>query len=321
MSDRTAAGRALGRNATSPWSIPLKGWLAVLKRTWSESTEDMIGLVAAGIAFYSFLAIAPLLAATVLVYGLVADPSDVGRDLQAMLSVMPADVVRLVGELLIAAVQGSDGKKGFGLLLALAIALYGGMNAANALISALNIAYEEREHRGFLRVTGLALAITSSGVLLLGVGIGVATLIGRLQSILPEAQPPLIALGRAGSLAAMALLGAGIAATLYRYGPDRRDARWLWLSPGSIAASLLWIIISLGFGYYASRFANYGATYGSASAIIVTLTWLYLSAYVFLLGAELNSELERQTARDTTRGQERPLGARRATVADTVADA
>ena len=309
-----------GRQATSPWAIPARGWLAILKRTWTESTEDAVGLVAAGVAFYGFLAIAPLLAATILIYGLVADPSDVGGDLQAMLSVMPVDAVRLVGDLLVAAVHTSEGKKGFGLLIAIAIALYGGMNGAGALITALNIAYEEQEKRGFVRVTLLTLATTAAGVLLLVLALGVATVIGHLRVTLPEAEPWLVAVGRVCSIIAMAVFGAAAAATLYRYGPDRHDAKWIWLTPGSVAASLLWILISLGFGFYAGRFADYGATYGSASAIIVMLMWLYLSAYVLLLGAELNSELEHQTARDTTEGPEKSLGSRGAVVADTVAE-
>lgn len=316
----SASADPRGRHATSPWAIPAKGWLEVLKRTWTEATEDSIGLVAAGVAFYGFLAIAPLLAATILLYGLVADPSDVGQDLQAMLSVMPADAVRLIGDLLIAAVHTSEGKAGFGLLLALAVALYGGMNGAGALITALNIAYEEQDKRGFVRVTALALSITLVSVLVLVAALGLAALIGHVRALLPEAAPSLLAVGRILSIMLMAVFGAGAAATLYRYGPDRHDARWIWLSPGSVTASLLWILISLGFGYYAGRFADYGATYGSASAIIVMLTWLYMSAYVLLLGAELNSELEHQTARDTTEGPEKPLGQRGAVVADTVAE-
>lgn len=317
---RSAGADPHGRDATSPWAIPAKGWGEVLKRTWNEATGDSIGLVAAGVAFYGFLAIAPLLAATILLYGLVADPSDVGQDLQAMLAVMPADAVRLVGDLLVAAVHTSEGKAGFGLLLALAIALYGGMNGASALITALNIAYEEQDKRGFVRVSLLTLGITATAVLLLAGALGLAAVISHVRSLLPEAAPPLVLAGRIVSVLLMAIFGAGAAATLYRYGPDRHDARWIWLSPGSVAASLLWILISLAFGYYARRFADYGATYGSASAIIVMLTWLYLSAYVLLLGAELNSELEHQTARDTTKGPEKPMGARGAVVADTVAE-
>jgi len=309
-----------GRSANSPWAIPLSGWKAVLKRTWLESTEDAIGLVAAGVAFYGFLAVAPLLVATILLYGLVADPSDVGTDLQAMLSIMPLDAVKLIGDLLVSAVHTSDGKKGFGLLIAMAIALYGGMNGASALIMALNIAYEEQERRSFLKLTLLTLIITATGVLILVLALGAAAVIGHVRALLPEAAPLLVIVGRLISFIAMAIFGAGAAATLYRYGPDRREAKWRWLSPGSIAASLLWILISLGFGFYAARFADYGKTYGSASAVIVMLTWLYLSAYVLLLGAELNSELEHHTARDSTIGPEKPLGSRGAVVADTVAD-
>ncbi|RVT90358.1 YihY/virulence factor BrkB family protein [Sphingomonas crocodyli] len=308
-----------GRYADSPWAIPLKGWIEVLKRTWSEATEDSIGLVAAGVAFYGFLAIAPLLAATILVYGLVAEPADVGSDLRAMLTVMPPDAVRLIDDLLVAAVHTSEGKAGFGLLVALAIALYGGMNGANALITALNIAYEEQDRRGFVRVNLLALGLTAAGVAGLVVALGLAAMISHLRATLPEAGPALVIAGRIASVLAGGLVCAAAAATLYRYGPDRRDAKWVWLSPGSIAAAALWVAISLGFGVYAARFANYGATYGSASAIIVMLTWLYLSAYILLLGAELNSELEHQTVRDTTRGAPKPLGERGAVVADTVA--
>lgn len=307
-----------GRDAASPWDIPAKGWVEVLKRTWTESTEDSVGLIAAGVAFYGFLAIAPILAATVLIYGLVADPSDVGGDLRIMLSVMPADAVRFIGDLLQAAVQISEGKTGLGLLVALVIALYGGMNGANALITALNIAYEEKDSRGFVRVSLLALGITGAGVLALIIAILFATVVAYVRTRMPDASPALVILGRVAASIAMAGFGAAAAATLYRYGPDRRNAKWVWLTPGSIAASILWVLISLGFSIYAAQFADYG-TYGSASAVIVLLTWLYLSAYVLLLGAELNSELEHQTARDTTEGGETPLGSRGAVVADTVA--
>ena len=308
-----------GRAATSPWSIPARGWVAVAKRTWREATEDSVGLIAAGVAFYGLLAIAPLLGASILVYGLVADLSDIGSDLGAMLVFMPADAVRLVGELLVGAVHTSEGKKGFGILIALAIAVYGGMNGASALITALNIAYEEQERRGFVRVTLLALGITASAVLVLVLVLVAAAFVGYARRVFPGAPALLVLFGKAGLLSLTTVLGAAAAATLYRYGPDRREAKWIWLSPGSIMAAGLWLLISLGFGYYARTFGNYGAVYGSASAIIVMMTWLYLSAYVLLLGAELNSELERQTARDTTIGPEKDIGTRGAVVADSVA--
>lgn len=308
-----------GRNATKPWAIPANGWIAVLRRTWAEAIEDNIGLIAAGVAFYAMLAIAPLLAATVLLYGLITEPSALGAHLRAMLSIMPGDAVRLVGDLLQAAVHTSEGKKGFGLLVALAVAIYGGMNSANAIVVALNISYEEQETRSFVRLTLLALAMTIAGILTLIVAALAAAVIAHVRALLPEAAPPLILVGKALSMIFATAISAGIAATLYRYAPNRRATKWIWLSPGSILSAILWILISLAFGAYVKTLGNYDATYGSAGAVIVMLTWLYLSAYLLILGAELNSEVERQTGIDSAKGPDRPPGERGAVAPNTLA--
>jgi membrane protein len=235
------------------------------------------------------------------------------------MAVMPADAARLIGEQLLNVVQGSSGKKGLGLLLALAIALFGARNAAGSIITALNIAYEEEERRGFIKVNLVALAITGAAVITFVIGLlGVAAL-GFLHLALPSSSPVLAALSRVATYFALALLAAGAAATLYRYGPSRRNARWRWLTPGSLLFALGWVLLTLGFGFYVANFGNYGATYGSLGAVVVLLTWMYLSAYALLFGAELNSELEHQTARDTTSGPEQPLGQRGAWAADHVA--
>ncbi len=318
-SDAKISGPDRGRDATSPWAIPARGWKDVLLRTWREAGEDNIGLIAAGVAFYGFLAMVPLLGAVVLSYGLVASPETVVRNMQSLTSVMPADAAKLVGEQLLNVVKSSEGKKGIGLLIAFAVALYGAMNGASAIVTALNVAYEEHERRGFVQRTLLALTITVGGILVAILAVVAIAALGHLDQLFPWAPGFLLVLGKALSYLLMAGAGAAAAATLYRYGPDRAHARWSWLTPGSVAATMLWLIVTFAFGLYVANFGDYNATYGSLGAVVVLLTWIYLSAYALLLGAELNSELEQQTARDSTDGPEKPLGARRASAADTVA--
>lgn len=311
-----------GHHAASPWAIPAKGWKAVLLRAWNEGGNDNVGLVAAGVAFYGFLALVPMLAATVLAYGLFADRQTVISDMQELTSVMPADAAKLIGEQLMGIVRTSDEKKGFGILLALGLALFGARNGAGSVITALNIAYEEHETRSFIRVNLLALAITAAAVVVMILALLAVAGLGHLEALLPGLPAFVVGLGKILSYVVLTLAGAAGAATLFRYGPSRRKAKWVWLTPGSVLAALLWLMLTLGFGIYVAQFGNYNATYGSLGAVVVLLTWLYLSAYVLLFCAELNSELERQTVVDTTEGGPRPLGQRDATVADaTVAPA
>lgn len=291
-----------GRRAQSPWAIPADGWKAVLYRSWKEAGDDNIGIVAAGVSFYGFLALVPLLGAIVLTYGLVAEPRTVIRDVQHLTSVMPADAAKLIGEQLMAVVQSSGGKKGLGLLVALAVALFGARNGAGSVITALNIAYEEKESRGFLRVNLLALAITACAVLVAAVGMVAIAAPGHLEQILPSSSPFLIGLGKVGSYVVLTLVGAAGAAALYRFGPAHAEPRWEWLTPGSVLTAVLWLLLTMGFGVYVAKFGHYNATYGSLGAVIVMLTWLYLSSYALLFGAELNSELENQTTADTRTG-------------------
>jgi membrane protein len=308
-----------GRDASSPAEVPLPGWKSVALRTWKESSADNVGLIAAGVAFYAFLALVPLLGATVLTYGLFTRIDTVTEHVAGLMSMLPADAAKLIGEQLLNVVQTSSGKKGLGLLLALAIALFGARSAAGAIITALNVAYEEEERRGFIRVNLTALAMTAAAVVsavfgMLGIGA-----LGFLDNLFPSANPVAVAISRVLTYLLLAVFAAAAAATLYRYGPSREDARWRWLTPGSILFAVGWVVLTLGFGFYVANFGKYGATYGSLGAVVVLLTWMYLSAYALLLGAELNSELEHQTARDTTAGPERPLGERGAWSADHVA--
>ncbi len=310
MSEPTTRNDADGKAANRPWVIPPSGWKDVALRSWKEAGQDNISLVASGVAFCGVLALVPMLGAVVLSYGLVATPATVMKNVQSLTSVMPADAAKLIGEQLATVVTTSGGKKGFGLLIALAIALYGAMKGASAIITALNIAYDEEETRGFVRLNLVALAITAGAVLIAILAVVAIAATASLEALFPAAPAILLIAGKILSYVVMALVGAGAAATLYRYAPDRDGAKWVWLTPGSLLATTLWLVATLGFGIYVANFASYDATYGSLGAAIVLLTWLYLSAYILLLGAEFNCELERQTARDTTKGPERGMGQR-----------
>ena len=289
-----------GQEASSPWKMSLGRWKDVLVRTWTEQSEDNISLASAGVAFYGFLALVPLLGAIVLTYGIAADPQTVLLNMKSLTSVLPGDVAKLIGDQLMSIVQTSASKKGLGLIVALAVALWGARNAATSVITALNIAYEEEETRSTIRVNLLALAITAGGVVMAVLALLAITALAYLQKMLPHLPGLLIVLGKLLSYVALLLGAAAGAATLYRFAPSRHEARWEWITPGSMLSSLLWLILTLGFGFYVAHFGNYDKAYGALATVVILVTWMYLSAYVFLLGAELNSALERKTKSPST---------------------
>lgn len=269
----------------------------MLRRSWGEMGRDHLTLIAAGVAFYGFTALVPLLAAVVLAYGLVAEPAAALRQIQALTESLPADAAGLIRDQLQNIVSTEAGKSRLGLFAALAIALWGASRGAGAIVTALNIAYEEEEARGFLRLTLLNLAIVLGAVLGIVAAGAAVTALAHLDRLVPGAPPLLVGLGKLLSWLVLTGLAAAGAATLYRYGPDRSTVRWTWLTPGSVAASLGIGLVTSGFSLYVANVGSYNATYGSLGAVVVLLTWLYLSVLVLLLGAELNSELERQLER------------------------
>jgi membrane protein len=184
------------------------------------------------------------------------------------------------------------------------------------MIIALNVIYEEEDRRGLIRGTFTS-AVLIVGAILIGiVGVLSASMLGYAQDLIGGIGPMAVAVIRAATWLAAGALCCATMGAMYRFAPDRADARWKWLSVGSVLATILWLIATLGFGFYAARFGDYDATYGSLGAVVVLLMWLYVSAYAILLGAMVNAEAERQTARDTTTGPERPMGQRGAVMAD-----
>jgi membrane protein len=310
---------AHGRGATRPSDIPARGWLDIVKRTQKEIKTDNVTLIAAGVAFYSMLAIFPALIAVVTIYGLVAEPSDVQQQVDSFAENMPPGAGELLTDQLDRIVRTSQRSLSIALVISLVAALWSASAGIQALIKGLNIAYDEQETRGFVKLRGLALLLTIGGIVVV---LGAIALIAVLPAVLSS-----MGLGRAGELAisigrwpALIVLVAVALAVLYRLGPDRANPRYRWISWGALAAVVLWVAISAGFSYYVSNFGSYGQTYGSLGAVIVLLLWLWLSALAALIGAELDAEIERQTGRDTTTGPERPRGERDATVADTLGE-
>ncbi len=308
-----------GHEAISPWAIPLAGWKEIAGRTWRQTWIDNVGLVAAGVALYGFLALIPLLGLIVKAYGLIAAPQTVVRNMQALTDILPNNVALFIGEQLVGAIETAKETKGLGILVALGFAFYGGSNGAGAIITALNIAYQEKEKRSLTRFYLIALLMTLVAVVFAVLALAATAAIAYLEQLLPEASAFTVVASKAVAYLALLLIAAGIAATLYRYAPSRENARWEWITPGSLFTALTWVLLTLGFGYYVTSVADYNATYGSLGAVIALLTWMYLSAYVFVIGAELNSEIEHQTAKDSTTGEPQPMGERGAWAADHVA--
>jgi membrane protein len=271
-------------------------WRAVLVRTWKEAGDDNVGLLAAGVAFYGFLAFVPLLASVLLTYGLIADPATVAEHIRTLARTLPREAAAIIADQLQAITGDKEASRGLGLLLAIGLAFYGASKGAGATVTALNIAYEVKETRSFIRSTALALAMTVGLAIMVVAAAGAISALAFIERLLPFSSPVVhVALQLLFVLAALAVVATGIA-LLYRYGPNRPDAPWRWITPGSAAATILWLLAGLGFGLYVSNFGNYNATYGSLGGVVVFLTWLYLTAYILLMGGELNSELERQQA-------------------------
>ena len=308
-----------GHEAKSPAEMPPPAWKDIVKRTYKRIWDDNVGLVAAGVSFYGFFALLSLLGLIVLAYGFVADPVTVIEHMRSLLGILPRDVIVLIGDQLMTAVKASEGTKGLGIALAFLVAVYGGTNGAAAVLTALNIAYEEKEKRSLLQFYLVAVAIVFGALFVALLALAATAVLALLQRMLPETPTVLLVAGQVIGYAALTLLAAAIAATLYRFGPSREDAQWKWITPGSLFAAITSLLLTVGFGIYVADFTNYHASYGSLGAVVALLTWMYLSAYVFIVGAELNSEMEHQTAKDSTTGSPQPIGDRGAWAADNVA--
>jgi membrane protein len=317
---RTAGARGAdvpGAEAERPGDIPRRGWLQILRRAWKESKADQVPLIAAGVAFYTFLAIFPAIIAAVLLYGLLADPSQVASQVDKVGSALPSSAQSLLSDQMTSLTTTNQRGLGIGLVIALAAALWSASGGMGNLITAVNITYDENDDRGFVKRKGLSLLMTLGAIVFVVVAVGlVAVLPAVLNALgLPPALQVLVQVVRwVGLVVAMMVA----LAVLYRVGPDRDAPRMRWVSVGAVTATVRWVIASVAFSLYVDNFSSYGKTYGSLAGVVVLLLWLWLTNYVVLLGAEMNAEAEQQTARDTTRGAPEPMGERGAVKADSL---
>jgi membrane protein len=309
-----------GRSAEKPTSIPAPGWWSILKRTFKEMSLDGVDLMAAGVAFYIMLAMAPALASAVSIFGLVADPTDVQAHLADLSGVMPGAAGDLVSEQLKDIASEDESSLGIGFAIALLVTLWSATKGTKAIITAINTAYDEEETRGFFRLNAVAMGMTFGLIMFLGLAIGlVAAVPVALDTMgLGTIAETLVNVLRWPLLGAIVLL---CLAVLYRYAPCREKAQWRWVTWGSGLATALWLAASAGFSFYVSKWGSYDETYGSLAAVAILLMWLYIGAFVVIFGAELNAEMEHQTAVDTTTGPPKPMGDRGAYVADTLGKA
>jgi membrane protein len=311
------AGDGHGRGAEVPQQIPPKGWLDIAKRTAKEVKADQVPLLSAGVAFYALLSLFPAIIAGVSIYGLVADPETVRRQIDELTKMLSPETAEIIGGQIRQVTQGAGGALGLATVIGILTALWSASSGMKALITGVNLAYDETETRKFLKLRGLALALTLGAMVLMAVALSVIVGFPPVADTLPAVLRWVVSVLR---WVVLAVLLVGGLAVLYRFAPDRDEPRWTWVSWGSGIATLLWILASVGFSIYANAFGNYNKTYGALAGVIILMFWLFLTAFVVLVGAELNTEMELQTAKDTTAGPTRPMGEREAHAADHVAE-
>jgi membrane protein len=280
-----------GRGVTRPYHIPLKGWWTIAQRVVSKSSSDNLSVVSAGCAFYALFAIFPALTALISLYGLTANAAMVDRQFGMLASVLPPQAYEIVISQIRRIAETSGQTLGWSLALSLSVALWSTNLGTQAMLSALNIAFGEPERRSLLQFYLTAIGYTIIGILggvvMLSAIVYVPILFADAGH--PQAYEEIITFARWPIIALLTLL---FLALIYRYGPSRVSARWQWISVGSVFATLVWLLASVGFSYYVSNFANYDQMYGSLGAVIILLFWLYISFYIVLLGAEINAALE-----------------------------
>lgn len=307
-----------GRTAEKPSDVPARGWKSILKRTKDDVRHDHLTTVSGGVGLFFLLGLIPALAAVISIYGLVSNPAQIEQQFASFRHAVPGDVYNILSSEM-KSIASSNKTAGWATVISILIALWGGTKSISALMDGLNIAYHEDEKRGFFRLNATSLVLTVAGVVSLCVLVGVLTSVPAVVRYFHLDQTwRQILMGLRWPVLFVFLMFA--LAVLYRFAPSRTEAKWKWVSWGAFIAAALWLLISAAFAVYLTYFNSYNKTYGSLGAIVVLLTWLYLSVYAVLLGGELNGEMERQTARDTTKGAPKPQGHRGAFSADNLGE-
>ena len=318
QSKAAVSGSRAGGEAQHPGQIPARGWWTVLKRTFTGFNDDRLMTEAAGVTFYSILAIFPALATLVSLYGLVADPATVNDQLRALQGVIPGGGLDIITDEVKSLTANGKQALGVGLLIGVLTSLWSANQGVKSLFDALNVVYHEKEKRSYFHRTLLCLAFTLGGIVFIILTMAAVVVVPIVLNFVGFGawSGNLLSLARWPALMVLLCL---MLAFIYRYGPSREHARWQWVSWGSAFSSIAWLLVSVGFSYYVANFGSYNKTYGSLGAAVGFMTWIWISATVILLGGELNAELEQQTEQDTTTGDPMPIGQRGAFKADTKA--
>jgi membrane protein len=315
--DVIAAQRGRSRSARTPSEVPPRGWKDILLRIWANIGKDRVIVVAAGVTFYSILAVFPAIAALVALYGLFADPATITAHLDSITGFVPGGAIEVMRDQITRVASQGRTTLGLTFIVSLLVSLWSANAGMKSLFDALNLVYNESEKRGLIKLNLVSLTFTLLAIVFVLAAIGAMLVVPVVLNFLGlgGATELLVKIARWPVLFIVVTLAL---AFLYRYGPSREKARWRWLTWGSVFAAIAWLAVSILFSWYAENFGNYNKTYGSLGAIIAFMFWIWLSIIVVLIGGELNAETEHQTVRDTTTGAPKPMGARGATMADTV---
>jgi membrane protein len=316
--DEAAADDGRGRSAKKPSDIPARGWKDILLRVYQGISDDRILANAAAVTFYALLALFPAIAALVSIYGLFADPASIQQRLSSVSGVLPGGAVDVIRDQLNRLTAQPRATLGISFLIGLVISLWSANGGIKAMFDALNVVYEEREDRSFITLNTITLAFTVAMIAFVVVAMACIVALPVALDYLPGFIGLVLNVVRWPAMLALVALAL---AFIYRYGPSRKEPKWRWLTWGSAFAALAWLGFSAIFSLYAAKFGTFNKTYGSLGAVIGFMTWMWLSVAVILIGGKLNAEMEHQTARDSTEGTPKPMGARRAKMADTVGPA
>jgi membrane protein len=304
-----------GIHAEKPTEIPWRGWKQILKRAWAENKADNMPIIAGGVAFFGFLSLFPALIALLSLYGLVATPETVAQQVDDLSAQLPESAAQIIEDQLNAIVANSGSALTFGLIVSILAALWSASGGVGNLVTAVNLAYDEVETRNFVKLKLMSLGLVLGSIVFVMITFGLVAVVPAVLDALP--------LGVVGTILAQVVrwvlllaVFAGALAVLYRVAPDRDAPRFSWVSLGAVVVTVVWALVSVGFSLYVDNFGSYDKTYGAIAGVIVLMLWLYLTCYLVLLGAEINSEAEHQTAHDTTEGEPRPMGDRDAKMAD-----
>ncbi|GAA3553487.1 YihY/virulence factor BrkB family protein [Microlunatus spumicola] len=311
----TEADPVPGSEADKPQEIPAKGWFQIAKRGWAEAKADNVPLMAAGMAYYAFLAIFPAIIAAVLLYSFFADPATIRDQIEALGSAIPSEIRSILTDQITTA--SGNGAVGFGAVIAILVALFSASGGMGNLMTAVNLCYDEEETRGFVKKRLIALALTVGAIIFFLIVVALVAVLPAVLSFLGTSGIVLFGIQAARWVLIVVVITVALA-VLYRVAPDRDAPKLRWVSVGAGVATLLWIIASVGFSIYVSQFGSYAKTYGAIAGIVILLLWLFITSYAILLGAEINAESEQQTIKDSTKGPAQPIGQRDAVKADSL---